>query len=72
MDSFIIITTKEVAKEIENFFNSSILTYGRSLKLGGIAQGANHCTVQIVPVKLGGSIEPQDIFWLGYYCSDKK
>lgn len=73
MNYFTITTKKETALKIEKFFQSRVLSEGRSLKLGQIRHEdglvSGYSVVQIISTQDNGMITTEDIFWLGYFSA---
>ena len=69
MNYFVITTNKEVATQIEKFFQSGILSHNRTIELGKVSHNDGFSDVQIIAAKEDEKMNPEDIFWLGHYCA---
>lgn len=63
---FTITTTREVADNIERVLTSQIHAK-RSIQIGGIMHEDTYSVVQIKAREKDKKIEPEDIFWVGYF-----
>lgn len=63
---FTITTTRKVSDNIESVL-SDALHSNRSICVGTVRHETNYSIVQIMPKEKGRKIEPEDIFWLGYF-----
>jgi len=71
MNYFTITTNKETALAIEQCFHS-IMGLKRSIKLGKINHEAKYSTIQIIANPEDGKMNPEDIFWMGFYSNAKQ
>lgn len=65
---FTITTTREVADNIERVLKSPVHSK-RSICVGNIRNEQNYSVVQIIAKEESQKIQPEDIFWLGYFTN---
>lgn len=67
MKQFVITTSKDVALNIEKFFRSGTIAENRSIALKRIIHSDGYSDVCVTQANEDKPIEPQDIFWMGFY-----
>ena len=68
---FTITTSPELAKAIEKAFNDNISVQARNLELKGITHEkgtVSTYSVVAITTKDGEKMNPEEIFWLGYWA----